>query len=459
MSATPDGLLEVDLLVVGGGMAGMTAAGSAAAEGCRVLVVEKGPEIGGSAGLSEGYVWTAPTLESLRREDPGGDHALGGIVVQELEAGLDWVASLGVHVGAQLTEVLRFGIGRQIDIWQFMRACSGLVEGSGGYLVTEAEVRRLLTEDRAVVGALVSQDDDVEVRARATILATGGFQADPELVRRHIRAEWETVIVRANPQSTGGGLQLALDAGAVPSPDMGGFYGHLMPWPLARPLTHSDYTALAQYHSEHGILLDRRGDRFVDESLGDHWCTEAVAAVEDVRALLICDERIRQEEVMKPFVPGMQQGLDKFRSAGEAGGHYFEAETLEELAPTLGQWGYDAARSLATVREFNELVQRAPETLSPHRHGLRRPVDQAPFIALEVQPAITFTYGGILTDDWGRALGPDGTPIRGLFAAGADQGGVYHRGYAGGLARALVFARRAALAAVRASDSHVTDAQ
>lgn len=447
MTATPDQVLEVDLLVMGGGMAGMTAAATAAGEGSRVLVVEKGPEIGGSAGLSEGYVWTAPTLESLRREDPGGDHALAGIVVEELEAGLDWVGSLGVHVGGQLTGVLGFGAGRQIDVWQFMRACSALVEGGGGYVVTGAEVLRLVTQDGAVVGALVSQDDKIEVCAGATILATGGFQADTELVRRHIRAEWENVIVRANPQSTGDGLRLALEAGAAPSPDMGGFYGHLMPWPLARPLTHSDYTGLAQYHSEHGILLDRRGDRFVDESLGDHWCTEAVAAADDVHALLICDERIRQEEVMKPFVPGMQQGLDKFKAAGEAGAHHAEADTLEALAPVLRSWGYDEERAIATVRDFNEGLRRAPESLSPARRRLRMPVDQAPFIALEVQPAITFTYGGIATDEWGRTLRADGSPVPGLFAAGADQGGIYHRGYAGGLSRALVFGRRAARAA------------
>jgi succinate dehydrogenase/fumarate reductase flavoprotein subunit len=444
MSAQSNQLLDVDLLVIGGGMAGMTAAGYAAKQGRRVLVLEKGPAVGGSAGLSEGYVWTAPTLEALQLEDPRGNHELAGVVVAELAAGLDWVESLGVHVGAPLTEVLGFGAGRQIDVWEFMRACSALVEASGGFVVTGAEVQELLAGGSGIVGARVAQDGEVEIGAAATLLATGGFQGSRELVRQHIRPEWEDVIVRSNQESRGDGLRLGLAAGAAASEDMRGFYGHLMPWPLDRELTHSDYTGLAQYHSEHGLLLNERGERFVDESLGDHWCNEAVAAEPHVRALLLCDERIRREEVMKPFVPGMQQGLDKFKDAGDAGAHYVEAATLEGLAPSLREWGYDDARAAATVREFNELVARAPETLAPGRRRLRRPVDAAPFIALEVQPAITFTYGGLVTDDVGRVLRSDGSAIGGLFAAGADQGGVYHRGYAGGLSRALVFGLRAA---------------
>ncbi len=443
-----DGSLDVDVLVIGGGMGGMTTAACAARNGARVIVLEKAADIGGSAGLSEGYVWTAPTVEALREEDPEGDETLAPVVVAELRDGLAWIESLGVHVGGELTNVLGFGSGRQIDVWAFMRAAASIVESAGGYLVTGVAVRELLVEDGAIVGAVVEQEGGIEIRATATVLATGGFQADPDLVRKYIRPDWNDIVVRSNQASSGDGLRLALSAGAARTEDMDGFYGHLMPRPLSRELTHSDYTGLAQYHSEHGILVNAAGERFVDESLGDHWCTEAVAEQDGVRAVLFCDDRIRTEEVMKAFVPGMQQGLDKFEEAAKAGANFAKSETLDGLCDALQEWRYDADRALATVAEFNDLLGSEPDALSPERRRLRRPVDVPPFFALEVQPAITFTYGGVRTDERARVLDAGGRPIPGLFAVGADQGGIYRRGYAGGLARALVFGRRAAQSAI-----------
>lgn len=445
----PGSVIEADALVVGGGMAGMTTAASAARSGATVIVVEKAHEIGGSAGLSEGYVWTAPTIDVFRAEDPEGDEALAQHVVDELDEGLAWVSSLGVHVGDPLRAVLGFGEGRQIDVWEFMRAAAAIVEANGGNVVTDVSVDSLSVEDGAVVGALVEQEGElVAIRAPSTVLATGGFQANPELVRRHIRSEWDPIVVRSNPMSTGDGIRLGVAAGAATTDDMAGFYGHLFPYPVDRTPTHSDYTALAQYHSEHGVLCNSAGVRFVDESLGDHRINQAVAEQDGVRAVLFCDDRIRTDVVMQAFVPGMQQGLDKFEFAAEAGANLARAASADGLRGALTSWGYDADRALATLAEFNELVERAPERLSPGRRTFRRALDRPPLIAVEVQPAITFTYGGLRADGWGRVLDASGAAIPGLFAVGADQGGVYHRGYAGGLARGLVFGRRAARAAV-----------
>jgi len=444
-------MIEADLLVVGGGMAGMTTAACAARVGATVMVVEKAHEIGGSAGLSEGYVWTAPTIDVFHAEDPEGDDALAQHVVEELEESLAWVSSLGVHVGDPLRAVLGWGEGRQIDVWEFMRTAAAIVEANGGSVVRDVRVESLIVEDSAVVGATAEQEGEpVAVRALATVLATGGFQANPELVRRHICPDWDSIVVRSNPMSTGDGIRLGGAVGAVTTDDMGGFYGHLFPYPVNRTPTHSDYTALAQYHSEHGVLVNMDGVRFVDESLGDHWANQAVAQQEGVRAVLFCDDRIRTEVVMQAFLPGMQQGLDKFEFAGEAGANIARADRADGLLDALASWGYDADRALATLSEFNELVARASEHLSPGRRNFRHALDRPPLIAIEVQPAITFTYGGLRTDSWGRVLDASGDPIAGLFAVGADQGGVYHRGYAGGLARGLVFGLRAGRAAVSA---------
>jgi succinate dehydrogenase/fumarate reductase flavoprotein subunit len=81
------------------------------------------------------------------------------------------------------------------------------------------------------------------------------------------------------------------------------------------------------------------------------------------------------------------------------------------------------------------------------------PLAEPPFYVVELIPAITFTFGGLLIDPQARVLGEDGDPIPGLLAAGGDAGGLYHRAYAGGLAPALVFGLRASdTALARAAD-------
>jgi predicted oxidoreductase len=83
--------------------------------------------------------------------------------------------------------------------------------------------------------------------------------------------------------------------------------------------------------------------------------------------------------------------------------------------------------------------------------GSPPPLRQPPFHAVEVQPSITFTFGGLRGDAHGRALDPQGRPVPGLFVAGADLGGVQETGYVGGLALGLVFGPRAADAALGAT--------
>lgn len=91
---------------------------------------------------------------------------------------------------------------------------------------------------------------------------------------------------------------------------------------------------------------------------------------------------------------------------------------------------------------FNRAVTEG--TIDPPREFDATPIDTAPIYVVEVVPAITFTFGGLKVDEDAHVLDESGHPIPGLFAAGADAGGVYVRAYAGGLAAALVFGLRAA---------------
>src|SRR5690349_7432282 len=105
---------DSDLIVLGAGMAGLTAAAVAAAAGARVLVIERGAEIGGNAILSSGYLWTTVDMESFRRRCPAGDERLGRVVVEGFTAAAEWVRSTGATM-SELRPAL-FGKGHQIDI-------------------------------------------------------------------------------------------------------------------------------------------------------------------------------------------------------------------------------------------------------------------------------------------------------------------------------------------------------
>lgn len=442
-------MFKAHMLVIGGGMGGMTSAALAAQRGLTVLVAERAPDIGGSAALSEGYVWTAPSLDAFLEQDPAADAVLAKALINGHAEALEWIRSAGIEVGGPLAGIAGYGVGAQIDVGAYFRWCRRVIEAAGGWVFTGTETERLLLDSAgAVRGAVaVRQGETATVRARHTVLATGGFQANGALVRKYIRGDWDPVLLRSNTFSTGGGILLGSEAGAGLAGNMKGFYGHLMPSPLARPLTELDYTALAQYHSEHGILVNRRGRRFCDESLGDHANAMAVARQQDVRALLICDEWIRREQVMQAFIPGMERGLDKFAHAAAAGARVAQARSEGELARAVSEWGYAGPCSEQVLLDFNN----DKDGVRSMRRRNRRPLNEPPLFAIEVQPAITFTYGGLRTEENGRVLRPDGSAITGLYAVGADMGGVYYEGFAGGLVRGLVFGRRVALLASASS--------
>jgi succinate dehydrogenase/fumarate reductase flavoprotein subunit len=418
--------MTVDLLVVGGGIAGMAAGARAIELGFEVVVAEKGDEVGGSAALSAGIVWTAPDVEVARRVAPDGDPALLRALVEGFDAAIERVRDAGVAVSERWTGQMGFGVAHHVDVGALLAHWRAAL---GDAVLTRTAVRELVVDaDGAVRGAVLTRSD-VEVAARAVLLATGGFQGDRELVGRLIGSGAERMPVRSNPGSVGDGMRLGRAAGASLSRSLSAFYGHLIPDRLDR-FDAADYLPLTQYHSNRSILVNVQGHRFTDESRGDEVSNQLVLREPEARAVLICDERVRREHAVGPPYPHGQV-VDRFAAAAEAGGRLVHAESTAKLAARVSEWGVDGSELRHTLADAD---------------SLREP----PFHALAVAPCITFTFGGLPVDADGRVLGPDGTWIRNLYAAGADAGGLQGPGYVGGLALGLVFGPRVA-EAVRAS--------
>jgi succinate dehydrogenase/fumarate reductase flavoprotein subunit len=439
-----------DLLVIGGGVAGTATAAHAAGLGAKVTVVEKDDHLGGSGALSAGILWTAPDHETLRRVCPGGDERLGMALVDGFDAAVERVRADGVEVSERWHGQMGFGVAHRIDIHGLLEMWRERIESAGGTIAFGSAARELIVEDGVVKGARVDGPSGAEeVRAAAVVLATGGFQGDAELLRSLIGDGAERMLLRSNPHSAGDGFRLGREAGAAASGALDSFYGHLLPSPLPH-FRSEDFLPLTQYHSKACVVVNRFGRRFADESRGDEVTNQALLRQAGARGLLLCDDRVRREHAVgAPYPHG--QVVDRLEVARTAGARITSADSLAELVKRVAAWGINGPRLAATLAAYDAAAggQPHPDDDAPmpaHPEPLREP----PFHAVEVQPSITFTFGGLLADPDGRALADDGSPVPGLFVAGADMGGLQETGYVGGLVLGLVFGPRVAEAALGA---------
>lgn len=436
--------MECDLLVIGGGMAGMSAAGWAAENGARVIVLEKAGALGGSAVLSGGVFWTASSHGKMALYG-GGDPELARVVFDTYGSALAWLRERGIEVSPRL-DVLH-GQGYQIDIAAHIRGCADLVEQHGGFIALDTETTALTRDPNgAVVGATAHHvDGDIVIHAAGTIIATGGFQASPDLRERYIHPHARDMLLRSNPISDGGGLRLGEAAGGEVAGRNRRFYGHLVSgsdrWNDERL-----YVALSQYHSDRALLFNTAGERFCDETLGDHVNTYETLVQPGARALCVWDSRVHASYATVPVV-SVGVADDKFDVAMAHGGEGRIAADLDGIRQFADSVGFDGGRIIAAMARFNHDARHGWENQRPPRSEDNRPIDKPPFYALVVHPAITFTFGGLTIDADAHVLRADGSRVPGLFAAGGDAAGAYGSGYAGGLALAMTFGIAAARSA------------
>jgi FAD binding domain-containing protein/putative NAD(P)-binding protein len=242
----------------------------------------------------------------------------------------------------------------------------------------------------ALVAALLRSAGDVrlgepldDLDSMPVVLASGGFGV--ALARRL------SLPLRASPWSEGDGFALARRSGAAATAGMDEFYGRALPAAPAR-VGESDFVRLAQVYGRHALVFDETGSEVESASRAWH------------------ENDLVQEIARRP--------------AGRA--WYLVAdETLEFAAGD------------ATVRERIEAARRAGGTVvAPD--DLAFPVPAGYELAVHVTASVTHTIGGVAVDREARVLGEEGVPVDGLYAAGADVGGVATGGYASGLAAALV---------------------
>ena len=451
-----------DVLIVGAGLAGLSAAVRAAELGLAPLLLEAGAERRYPSNTRYSGAVFHLGFRSMR-DDPAElarwlVTATGGFVRPELAATMadnagrriDWLIGQGIEFGRgepggwDVVALPRRSHGPPGLRWEGLGADRMLdrleeaLERRGARIHRGVRVTALSFAEGCCCGVRTS--DDREMRARAVILANGGFESNVELLRRYVTPFPERMRQRGPGIGHGDGLKMAAEAGAELI-GMEAFYGHM----LSADARHNDKLwpfPFLDFLAASGVLVDRNAARFTDEGEGGVPMANAVARHAGADPFFaVFDTVIWEETGRLPFSP-TNPNLPKH------GGTLHRADTLDELAAATGL-PVQALRQ--TVEQHNAAVASGDfSVLVPRRTNVEnnaRSVATPPFYAAPGCVGITHTMGGVRIDAQGRALAKDGSVIPGLFAAGNIAGGLDggpQAYYAGGLAQALIFGLLAA---------------
>lgn len=440
-----------DVVVVGGGVAGYSAALSAAQAGAEVLLLEKQPTPGGSTRMSGGFFAFAGTEEQevhgisdsndllVRDLAEVGEHrndpALLQAYAQHQHEVYRWLRSLGATFGAvELSSGQSVPRGHHIPPDELLDLLHRALLATGcGEVRTEHRVVSLQRDGGRVTAVVAdTPDGQAVVRAhRGVVLASGGFSRSTELLETFAPAQ-AGAIPYGGPGNTGDGLRMAWRLGAG-FRDMGyvaGTYG-------SHPETGEDRHELLCAYYLGAIIVNTEGRRFVDESLSYKVLGDACLRQPDGLGLQVFDAQVRARSL-----PGVPLSDIDFL---EEKGRLVTAGTLEDLAVAAS---VEPDRLVSTVENYNEAVRGGtPDEFG--RDGLCNHVgdlvdiSRPPFYAYPAKTLMTSTYCGLTISPRAEVLDVDGAVIDGLYAAGELTGGFHGVAYMTGtsLGKGALFGR------------------
>jgi tricarballylate dehydrogenase len=490
--------MDYDVIVVGGGNAALCAALSASEVSKKVLVLERAPEeeSGGNSRFTAGLFRLAyrgpedlkqliPDLsaEEIANTDFGTyteeqflddmarvteyrcDPDLTELLVKRSHPTVKWMREKGVRFTAAWGRQA-FKIGGKFKFWggltvEAVGGGPGLVESltqiakkAGIEHWYQARALSLVADDSGVHGVVVRREGKTQtLKAKAVVLAAGGFQANTEWRTRYMGPGWELAKVRGTRFNTGDAIRMALDIGAAAHGNWSGC--HAVAWDRNAPETGD--LAVGDNFQKHsypwGVYLNAEGKRFVDEGADFRNYTYAkygrvILSQPKQFAWQIFDAKVKQ------------QLRDEYRIKQVT---KISANTLEELVAKMDDT--DQKTALETLKKYNAAVQtqipfnpnvkdgRCTTGLEVNKSNWANTLDTPPYEAYAVTCGITFSFGGLRIDTQARVLSSDGEPIPGLYAAGELVGGIFWFNYPGGsgLTNGCVFGKIAGASAAGAA--------
>ncbi len=466
--------LSADIIVVGGGFSGLSAALAAVNGGASVIVFEKLPGLGGAGNFPEGS-----TGVGTRMQKRAGYHSTvqevfdaaidfhhwraNAALLKELLANsgktIDMIEDMGVEFKGIKT---MFPEDKSFHVWHcykehgasVVRFMQKQIYEKGGTILLETPVTKLMKDSSGRVVGVYAENTAYGEKYEATakggvILATGGFAANKKMVQEYIsdsnaKGIFEPIYLRGpvldGREGDGIVMAEAVGAGLAGMQTVAGNapYLHDQKNPLIRQFNGADSLKETRAAlSQPFLWVNQSGDRFYNESQGSSFTNVYNAMTANGGVMYnIFDENMKQRMINQgPLIPfnaivvvGQKMpDLDKGIQDGIQGGYAFKADTLEELAKKINVNPIHLKKSVSNVNEFARNKKdtewgRNPDHLIPFQnHG--------PYYALKGIRAFFLTLGGVKVNTDFQALTDNGMPIKGLYVAGQDMGGLYDSSY------------------------------
>ena len=428
--------VTTDVLVVGAGIAGLSAAIAAREAGAEVVLLEKQGIVGGSMGISGGGF---AAVESYLEKETGVEDSVENAVerwknwgtlwgVQHPEGRDGWPVEERITFIAENTaENIDWMRAHGIEFVRISPATNNLTRLFPGYkgagvaqtlldsatnagvaVYMQTPATDLIMKDGAVAGVVAKNGNTTYQIYGNVIMATGGYSANAEMVAEYTPEYAGTISVSASG-NTGDGLKMALEAGAVLYDDP--WVISYMPQMADSMMANEKASGLSGSYTSH-LMVNKDGSRFINESSWYAALSNAIVMLSGGSAYSIFDSSDADTVAM------LEAGLET--------GEVFKGDTLEALA---AEFGADAATFAENVKKYNTIVETGIETDFPlastaangsatQNDSPYTAVKQGPYYALRFHAAHMGTMGGVVTNDNACVLNAEGTPIEGLWAAG-----------------------------------------
>ena len=434
-----------DVVIIGSGSSGLTSALQAYELGIKPVILEKMPSLGGNTKRASSGLNAAETYVQLQHqvvdsyEEFYNDVYQGGgcqnnpqllhYFTEHSALAIDWLSAQGIFL-----EDLTITGGMKVK--RTHRSAS--LAPIGNYLITgllkrmaqlqipiftNVTVTQLLQKQGQIKGVkILSNAQSKIINTNAVILATGGFGANTEMIKKYCPNL--AALKTTNQQGAqGDGILLAQQLGAQ-LVDMEQIQVH----PTVQQDGKHPYLIGEAVRGEGAILVDKQGRRFVNELQTRQNVTTAINNLHENGATLIFDQNVRKRVPAIEFYD--QIGLVKSGQnwAELAAKNQFDNKTLQE-----------------TVQKWNQAVLWQQDQQFGRQTGMEQPLNQAPYYSIHVAPAVHYTMGGLAINTKTQVLQTNGQVIPGLFAAGEVTGGLHGNNRIGGnsIAETIVFGRQA----------------
>lgn len=453
-------VVECDVAVIGGGIAGLSAAIAAVQEGAEVILLEKAPKLqrGGNTAIADAqiryphepdeYCPTGQTQEDffnafISVSRGRANKELIRVIVDNAADVVDWLTTLDVQWEKGYPNVAGYRRQPVGGGWQLVDTLYKYLERKNVHVAYGTAGEKLLTDRSGrVIGVRALEPDGyTDISARGgVVIASGGFEANVEMRVRYLGRHMDNVILRGTRYNTGEGLKMALEIGALPAGQWGDFHSAV----LDARSTPFECGVTAIYIFQLGLFIDEDGERFLDEGedFRDQTYVKFSKAIMNHKsgvAFNLFDSKARTEDP------------EAWKRAVRAVEEPYEATTIRELAERIN---VPPDRLERTVQAYNAACQ--PGTFDPWRldglctKGLAvnksnwaRPLDTPLFLAYPVTGGITFTFGGLKANTDAQVIHTSGRIIPGLYVAGEPMGELYYYNYMGATSvlRGAVFGR------------------